>query len=709
MISFKSVLLPGFSATRLFVLVCFSACFTDTLAAVTIPGDYPTIQAALDDLKNGPLPSGEVINVLPGTYYEALTYAEAPKSFTLKSVAGAELTIIDATGTDRSTVFIRDTAANIIIDGFTITGGDNRDGGGLSFSNASAVLKNSIVEDNYGYHGGGMQLFASTSTIDNCIFRNNVASKSAGGITVVNGSHVTILDSKILDNIAGAVDSIASGGGVRLGNSTVIIRGSEISGNHAKFAGGGVFAIGEFDSAYGETSLTIEDSLVSGNSVIHDTGYPIGAGGGVHIEANVSAFVTNSVIVDNISSGKGGGLNTFQANFEIVDTLIEYNQALAGTGGGIHGFSEPPYASTALVTNSVVRNNVALNAGGISMGGNGCGTGGVCAGLTLDNTLIDSNVANFYGGGINLDNADLTSLNSQVLRNSVTDASGGTGGGFRMTVSMANIYNTSISGNYAEVSGGGIYVGSTTDIIVDASKIYANAVEQADKGGGIHTSSAGPPQGSIKNSVIADNLGFQIREQSCPPELPSPILSYFDNNINNDPHSTLYKSPCLPPEEVYDIGVFNALSPGEKTYGNYDSPPDFSVFSGNPLPQGGSVLAWTQANTDMVDISNLGTFPGPVGTVDILPACTTTYWLGAAPITVLGTNAAQLNIMDQKLRGNKIIEASDNIRIEKTIISSGAEITLKAGTGVVLSQEFALNLGGTLHVQIDANLCGGAP
>jgi len=691
--------------TAMFLLFCVIISFTDTLVAVTVPGDYPTIQSALDDLKNGSLPSGEVIEVLPGVYHEALTYAEAPKSFTLRSVAGADLTTIDSTGSGRSTIFIRDTAANIHIEGFTITGGDSISGGGLNFFNASAVLSNSVIEENYGFHGGGMQLNGSSTTIENCTFRNNIASKSGGAIAVVGGSTVTILDSKILDNMAGAIDPIANGGGIRLGNSTVIIRRSVISGNQAKFAGGGIFAIGEFDSPFGVTSLTIEDSLVSSNLVIHDPGNPLGAGGGIHIEANTIAFVTDSVIADNTSSGKGGGLNTFQARYEVLGSIVEYNQALGGTGGGIHGFSQSPSASSALFVDSVIRNNVALNAGGISMGGNGCGAGGVCADLEIERVLIDSNIAAFYGGGINLDNAVMSSLDSQILRNQVTDSVGGAGGGFRITASTVDIYNTLVAGNYAGLSGGGVFVGNASDIIVDASKIYANAVDQADKGGGVHTSSAGPPGGIIRNTVIADNLGFQIREQSCPPDLPSPILSYVDNNISNDPLFALYISPCFPPAEVHDIEVFNALSPGVKTSGNYDTAPNFSVLSVTTLPQGGSVLAWTQANVNKVEILNLGSFAAPIGTVDIFPACTSTYWLESASATVTGTGANQLDIVGQKLRGYEIIEATHSIRVENTTLLPGADITLKAKKVISFASGFAVNAGGTLRVQIDPDIC----
>jgi len=691
--------------TATLVLFCAVSSFSNILASVTVPGDYPTIQSALNDLKSGSLPSGEVIEVLPGAYHEALTYAEAPKSFTLRSVAGAEFTTIDATGTERSTIYIRNTDADIHIEGFTITGGDNTSGGGVNLFNASAVFTDLIVEGNYAYNGGGLQLNGSSSTIDNCVFRDNTATKAGGGIMVVGGSNVTIADSKILDNLVGDGESIAHGGGIHLGNSTLIIRRTAISNNYAKFAGGGIFAIGRFDSPHGVTSLTLEDSLVSGNFVIHDPENPPGAGGGVHVEANSTAYVTDSIIVDNVSSGRGGGLNTFQARLEMIGSVVEYNQATSGTGGGIHGFSEAPYSGSVLLADSVIRNNIAMRAGGVSMGGNGCGNGGVCGNLEIERVLIDSNVAALYAGGVNLDNAILSGLDSQVLRNQASDFTDGVGGGFRITTSTADIYNTSVSGNFAGFSGGGIFVGNSSNITLDGSEVYANAVDQVEKGGGVQVNDAGPPDGIIRHSVIADNLGFQIREQSCPPDLPSPILSYSDNNISNGSVSALYISPCTPPAEVYDITVFNALSAGVKTFGNYDSEPNFTTFSGTPLPRGGSVLAWTQSGASTVEILNLGSFEGPVGTIDVLPACTSTYWLESSPVTVLGTDADQLNIVEQKFRGSRIIEASDSIVAGNITIFSGANITLKAKNRISLTSLFAVNSGGTLRVQTDPDLC----
>lgn len=685
-------------------LFCLSAAYPSYVFAVTVPDDYPTIQAALDDLKYGDLPSGEVIEVRPGTYDEALTYAESPKSFTLKSIDGADQTIINATGTGRSAVFIRDTTATITIEGFTITGGESATDGGLSFKNVPVNVRDCIVQGNYGYHGGGLHLFASNTTIENSIFRDNVASKSAGGIAIVAGSVATIVDSKVINNVAGAIDSIASGGGIRVGNSSLVIRRSIISGNQAKFAGGGIFAIGEFDDPFGVTTVTIEDSLIANNQVVHDQGFPIGAGGGVHIEANALALVVDSIVTDNFCSGKGGGLNTFQARYEIIGTLIEFNQALAGTGGGIHGFSQSPAGSSLLITDSVVRNNTALNSGGISLSGNGCRLGGVCADLQMERALVDSNAAPNFGGGINIDNAVASVYDSHILRNQAIDSVNGAGGGLRLTASSVEIGLTSILGNSAGLTGGGVFVGSNTDVNINASTIQFNHVAQADKGGGLHTSSAGPPLGTVSNTIIADNAGFQIREQSCPPDLPAPILTYLGNNVTNQPLNSLYVSPCQP-EEIHDINEFNGLSPGFKTVDNFDSTPVFSDLSAISLPWGRNVISWAQTGVENVEIVNLGLFPGAFGTVDVFPACTKTYMLGTDSVTITGSSAAVLEISKRQFRTAEIIEASQIISATESVVKSGASATLKAGESIALGQSFVVEAGASLHLRIDPEMC----
>jgi pectin methylesterase-like acyl-CoA thioesterase len=56
-----------------------------------VPGDYPTIQAAIDDV-----PTGSTITVAPGTYHEAINFSGKLRH--VISSGGPEVTIIDATG-----------------------------------------------------------------------------------------------------------------------------------------------------------------------------------------------------------------------------------------------------------------------------------------------------------------------------------------------------------------------------------------------------------------------------------------------------------------------------------------------------------------------------------------------------------------------------------------------------------------------------------
>lgn len=689
-------------------LMCVFLCLAKNASAVTVPDDYPTIQDALDALRSGALPSGEVIQTRPGTYHEALKFAESTKSFRLQALGDASDTIIDATGLEEPAILIRDSTGTVDIEGFTVTGGQDPTGSGNLFQRATVNLKDCVIEGNYGYQGGGLQLFDANSTIENSTVRANVASKAAGGIAVVRGSNATIVNSAIIDNVAGAVDSIASGGGIQIGNSGVVIRRSTVSGNYAKFCGGGIFAIGEFADPFGMTSLTIEDSSILENEVIHDVGAPVGAGGGICIEANAIAYVTDSIIADNVASGRGGGLNTFQARYEILGTLIEFNQALEKTGGGIHGFSQAPHGSSVLLMDSVVRNNSALNTGGISIGGNQCGAGGVCADLEIQNSLVDSNHSANFGGGLSIDNAEARIFNSHIYRNQTTSEVGGLGGGVRMTESSVDMSTTAMLGNYAALSGGGIFVANDTDVVIDNSIIYSNHVLNGDKGGGVQVDSAGPPTGLISNTVVVGNTGFQIREQSCLPDLPAPILSYSENIIGDEQTHSLYTSPCEPPGEIQDIAEFNALSPGVKTTNNSDVAPTFTVLSLFALPGGRNVLTWAQAGVAEVEITNLGAFPGTHGSVDLFPACATTYSLGPEMVTVPGSGTQALELVGREFRGAEVIEALQTIHASTSVVDSGAHMTLKAANSISIGERFSVRMGGTLSIQIDSELCSGS-
>ena len=103
------------------------------------------------------------------------------------------LTVIDAQGLD-SVMHIFGFAADIVINGFTVTGGSATGGAG---------------ED----RGGGIYVDNSTSlTIMNTIFQGNIA--TVGGGLYTNAGNVTLVNCQFMSNDG------SNGGGVYANNST---------------------------------------------------------------------------------------------------------------------------------------------------------------------------------------------------------------------------------------------------------------------------------------------------------------------------------------------------------------------------------------------------------------------------------------------------------------------------------------------------------
>src|SRR5436190_22258264 len=90
-------------------------------AVLHVPGDYPAIQKATDNSKNG-----DVILVNPGIYNENINFKG--KAITLTSTNAAdpdtvENTIIHAAAKSSVVTFATSETSNSILAGFTITGG----------------------------------------------------------------------------------------------------------------------------------------------------------------------------------------------------------------------------------------------------------------------------------------------------------------------------------------------------------------------------------------------------------------------------------------------------------------------------------------------------------------------------------------------------------------------------------------------------------
>ena len=125
---------PG-SAARLALLIsCILAWpLVVSAATVTVPGTFPTIQAAINGVADG-----STINVAAGVYREALVMNNTTRSFTIRGVAGS--TIVDAAGKGLPVVQVLGATGHIVFDGLTFQNGTRSAGGGFIVTNSSPAF-----------------------------------------------------------------------------------------------------------------------------------------------------------------------------------------------------------------------------------------------------------------------------------------------------------------------------------------------------------------------------------------------------------------------------------------------------------------------------------------------------------------------------------------------------------------------------------------
>ncbi len=327
------------------------------------------------------------------------------------------------------------------------------------------------------------------------------------GLTITGGDSV--------DENGSIGDGVHQGGGITLrnGSSTtsegqisLTIRDSVVTGNHTNGDGGGIYA----KSYAGEAvAITIERSVISGNSSGDTSGEPFinydhGNGGGIavnmpgfgHYNASGSTFtITESVIEANEAINRGGGI--FLASgaggvIDIKDSTISGNKAglallgtstvvaeLENSGGGIYAylFSEDANPSLLTITGTTIDDNTAGDhGGGIA----------ICAKRGDDTTVTPTS------------GAQVRVINSTISGNQAgmtTPANNpGTGGGVHIAIFPdedfeavdAQFLNTTITDNFAG-SGGGIwsfvpsapFAGSKTNVLLKNTIVSGNRVAEA--------------------------------------------------------------------------------------------------------------------------------------------------------------------------------------------------------------------------------------
>ena len=186
------------------------------------------------------------------------------------------------------------------------------------------------------------------------------------------------------------------GGGIVVSDESLTLDHVALIGNTALF-GGGLFFNGN------SSHVTIQDSIISGNTAQN-------SGGGVNIDGNGGTVLfLRTLISGNSAFLQGGGVWIDNASHDTIfeDSTISGNSARQG--GGIDLVDAE--GGTHTIVNSTVAGNSASQGGGIYLSN-------LLAGMTIQNSTISGNTASASGGGIFLNAGTAAVANSIVGDNS---------------------------------------------------------------------------------------------------------------------------------------------------------------------------------------------------------------------------------------------------------------------------------------------------
>ncbi|HEY3418403.1 MAG TPA: right-handed parallel beta-helix repeat-containing protein, partial [Armatimonadota bacterium] len=236
----------------------------------------------------------------------------------------------DSTDNAYHVVTVSSAATGTLIDGFIIQDG-----------NSAGAPENA---------GGGIRITGSTVTVATTAVQDNLALAGAG--IYVTGSNATFTHVSIHNNISADDDTGSNGGGMAAENNpSIIITGSDISGNQALY-GAGIYLLS------GNTRIIrseVHDNLANGTA-----SHP-GSGGGVYAAGPVTilssqVYANTAACGDgNASGANGAGIYSAGTQTNFYNSVLWVNQFsddCAGSGAGIYATQNVAIRSSTLVHNA---------------------------------------------------------------------------------------------------------------------------------------------------------------------------------------------------------------------------------------------------------------------------------------------------------------------------------------------------------------------
>lgn len=307
------------------------------------PGE--SIQAAIDAAVNQ-----DHVVVHPGTYHESIFFKG--KAIVVRSLAGPDVTTIDATGLNKRVVnFIDLETPASVLDGFTVSGGS----GGILCQFSQPTIRQCLVREN-SVTGRGGGLFASGGSVtigpivEDCVFEENVATDAGGGIAISNKG-ITLRRCVVADNFS---SQTGGGGGISLqGSGTATIEDCVIADNISASVPGSGLRIVPSSNA----KVTIRRT-----EIIRNRGTSVG---GVHVSSTTLVGTGCAIDFDSvlIAENDAIGMAHSIAATETKKFLRVTNATIARNGlGGFDGSGAAP--SVATLRNCIVYGNGGLEVAG---------------------------------------------------------------------------------------------------------------------------------------------------------------------------------------------------------------------------------------------------------------------------------------------------------------------------------------------------------
>ena len=294
-----------------------------------VPGDYPTIQKAVDAALDG-----DQVVVAPGAYYEKINLLG--KAITVRSSDGPEVTTIDNQGAGTVVKCVSGEGPETVLDGFTITGGSGTfNGGGMENYASAPTVANCIFTGNSAERGGGMcNTYASPTVID-CAFLDNAAD-DGGGLCNYYSCYPTVIGCTFEGN-----DAVYRGGGLNASHDCVVtLVDCTFLDNSALECGGGIYSL--------DSDPVLSDCLFELNAAA--TTAELGGGGGIAAELG-DPELHGCVFLANTTPAWGGAFKFENSAPAMVDCAFLGNDANKG-GALSYSYAAPVMVNCLFVGNT---------------------------------------------------------------------------------------------------------------------------------------------------------------------------------------------------------------------------------------------------------------------------------------------------------------------------------------------------------------------